>query len=78
MRQCLIIRCPCIISEVGLTKRELEVIKAAAKGFTNKEIAVELFLSELTVKKHMSHIFSKLNVKNRQSLIVKSKNLHLV
>ena len=66
------------IYKAGLTKRELEVIRAATKGFTNKEIAIELFLSELTVKKHMSHIFSKLNVKNRQSLIVKSKNLHLV
>ncbi len=52
-----------------LTNREKDVITQLAKGFSNKEIAQALFISELTVKKHMSNIFSKLDVKNRQSLI---------
>ena len=61
-----------------LTNREKDIIIQAAKGFSNKEIAQALFISELTVKKHMSNIFSKLDVKNRQLLINKSKILHVV
>jgi len=60
-------------SSYGLTKREKEIIIQAEKGISNKEIAQALFISELTVKKHLSNIFSKLDVKNRQSLIIKTK-----
>ncbi|REH94096.1 DNA-binding response regulator [Staphylococcus felis] len=48
-----------------LSKRETEVLKEMAKGKTNKEIAQTLFVSEKTIKTHVSHIFSKLNVTDR-------------
>ncbi len=48
-----------------LSKRELEVLAEMSKGLTNKEIAEQLFVSEKTVKTHVSHIFAKLEVKDR-------------
>lgn len=48
-----------------LSKRETEVLKEMVKGKTNREIAETLFVSEKTVKTHVSHIFSKLQVTDR-------------
>ena len=48
-----------------LSKREMEVLKEMVKGKTNKEIAKSLFVSEKTVKTHVSHIFNKLQVTDR-------------
>lgn len=48
-----------------LSNRETEVLKEMAKGKTNKEIAEALYVSEKTVKTHVSHIFSKLQVTDR-------------
>jgi DNA-binding NarL/FixJ family response regulator len=50
-----------------LTPRELEVLRLVASGKTNKAIASELFLSERTIDRHVSNIFSKLNVSSRAS-----------
>ena len=44
----------------GLTARELQVLRLVATGKTNKAIAAELFLSEKTVDRHVSNIFTKL------------------
>jgi len=52
-------------SSHGLTPRELEVIRLVAAGKTNKVIARELYLSEKTVDRHVSNIFTKLNVASR-------------
>ncbi|WP_165822338.1 helix-turn-helix transcriptional regulator [Paenibacillus montanisoli] len=52
-----------------LSIREREVVNQLMKGRSNKEIANELFLSETTVKKHLTNIFDKLGVKNRAQLI---------
>ncbi len=52
----------------GLTKRELEVAKLAAKRFTNKEIADMLFIAESTVKSNLKVVFSKLNINSRGEL----------
>ena len=49
----------------GLTGRELQVLRLIAAGKTNKAIATELFLSERTIDRHVSSIFSKLNVPSR-------------
>src|ERR1035438_3199397 len=51
-----------------LTLRELEVVKCAAKGKTNKVIAGELGLSEHTVKNYLFRAFEKLGVSNRVEL----------
>lgn len=52
----------------GLTQREAEVARLACSGRSNKEIAEELVISETTVKKHMQHIFEKLEIGSREEL----------
>lgn len=48
-----------------LTEREIEVIRTIADGMSNKEIASALFISEKTVKNHISNIFKKLDINDR-------------
>jgi DNA-binding NarL/FixJ family response regulator len=56
--------------QVGqLSDREVEVLALVAQGLSNKEIAADLFLSEGTVKIHVSHIMSKLDVDRRTGLV---------
>lgn len=57
------------LNSFGLTKREVEVVELVVKGFSNPEVGQELFIAENTVKRHLSNIFTKLNVKNRYELI---------
>ncbi|MGQ0827128.1 MAG: response regulator [Bacteroidota bacterium] len=52
-----------------LTKREIEVIKLIARSLTNKEIAKQLFLSELTIKTHRQNAMQKLGLKNTAGLV---------
>ena len=52
-------------AEIGLTARELEVLRAVAAGKTNRTIAGELFLSQKTVDRHVSNIFTKIGVSSR-------------
>ncbi|EIQ4479903.1 response regulator transcription factor [Staphylococcus pseudintermedius] len=61
-----------------LSKRETEVLKEMAKGKTNKEIAGTLFVSEKTIKTHVSHIFSKLEVTDRTQAAIYAMENHLV
>jgi len=49
----------------GLSPRELDVVKLAARGLTNAEIATELFISEGTVKTHLGSVQTKLGARNR-------------
>jgi DNA-binding NarL/FixJ family response regulator len=51
--------------ENSLTSREVEVLELIAEGMINKEIAKQLYISEKTVKNHVSNIFKKLNVSDR-------------
>lgn len=58
-----------------LTKRELEVLRLVAKGHFNKEIAIQLNISERTVKNHISSIFRKIDVSDRtQAAVFAIKN----
>lgn len=58
-----------------LTSREVEVLKLLARGMLNKEIANELYISEKTVKNHISNIFRKLDVQDRtQAAVYAIKN----
>ncbi len=49
----------------NLTNREIEILKLAAKGYTNNEISGILFISSHTVKSHMINIFNKFSVNDR-------------
>ena len=53
-----------------LTPREQQVLALLTEGYTNKEIANKLFISEKTVKSHMNNIFKRLNVSGRLQAIV--------
>jgi len=53
----------------SISKREQDVLELITKGKKNKEIAAQLFMSEQTVKAHLSHIFKKFNVSSRTQLI---------
>lgn len=61
---------PPIHAPPPLSEREMEVLKIAAKGMSNKDIAQELFISERTVQAHMRSIFNKLGVGSRSEAIL--------
>jgi DNA-binding NarL/FixJ family response regulator len=57
--------------EVGeLTERELEVFRLMARGLSNAEIGQELYISDATVKTHITHILQKLNLRDRVQAVV--------
>ena len=61
-----------------LTAKEKEVLAELVKGKSNKEIAAGLFISETTVKTHISSILQKLQVKDRTQAVIKAIQLKLV
>jgi DNA-binding NarL/FixJ family response regulator len=53
----------------NLTPREADVLRAIAAGRSNGEIATELFISEVTVKSHINHLFAKINARSRAEAV---------
>ena len=51
-----------------LTQQEVKISRLAAEGYSNKEIAEIMFIQECTVKTHLTHVFSKLNIEKRSQL----------
>lgn len=66
------------ISNLGISKRELDVLQLMATGLSNEEIAEQLFISLNTVKTHSSNIFLKLEVKRRTQAVEKAKRLNII
>jgi DNA-binding NarL/FixJ family response regulator len=63
--------------ELGLTERELEVLRLVAEGRSNREIAGELFISPKTASVHVSNILGKLGVASRGEAAAKAHSLRL-
>ena len=57
------------LRDLGITKRELEILELIAKGMSNREIAEKLFVSENTVKTHSSRLFDKLSARRRTQAV---------
>ena len=63
---------------LGITARELEILTLVARGFSNREIATQLFVSENTVKTHCSRAFDKLGAARRTQAVRRGKELGLL
>ena len=66
------------MKQLGITKRELEILALIAQGMSNREIAEKLFVSENTVKTHSSHLFDKLSAKRRTQAVQIGKEMGLI
>jgi len=63
---------------LGITSRQYNIIQLLEHGDSNKEIARKLGISDSTVKKHVSNIFTTLSVQNRTSLVLEAQRLKLI
>lgn len=66
------------LKQLGISKREHEVLMLMAQGLSNQEVADKLFVSLNTVKTHSSKLFEKLNVQRRTQAVQEAKKLGLV
>ncbi len=66
------------LRELGITRRELEILELIAGGLSNREIAEKLFVSENTVKTHSSRLFDKLSAKRRTQAVQLGKEFGLI
>jgi len=64
--------------QLGITRRELEILALIAEGLSNREIADKLFVSENTVKTHSSRLFDKLGAKRRTQAVQIGKDIGLI
>ena len=66
------------IKELDISNREYEVLQKIAEGLSNKEIADSLFLSESTIKTHVSNLLVKLDAKRRTQAVKKAKSFQIL
>jgi DNA-binding CsgD family transcriptional regulator len=66
------------LKDLGITKRELEILELIAQGMSNREIAEKLFVSENTVKTHSSRLFDKLSARRRTQAVQIGKEMGLI
>jgi two-component system, NarL family, response regulator LiaR len=64
--------------DLGITRREFEILELIAQGMSNREIAEKLFVSENTVKTHSSRVFDKLGAKRRTQAVQLGKEFGLL
>ena len=62
----------------GITKRQFEVLQLMAKGYSNRQIATSLFLTEHTVKAHISALFSALHANNRTECVQNAQQKNIL
>jgi DNA-binding CsgD family transcriptional regulator len=66
------------LKKLNLSSREYEVLQLLGKGYSNADIANNLFLSVSTVKTHVSNLFLKMDVRSRTQTIEKAKRLKII
>lgn len=66
------------ITQLGLSDRELEVLRLLADGQTNKEIARKLSLSPNTIKTHLANLYGKLQASRRTQAVSKARALSII
>ncbi len=67
-----------LVTQLELSKRELEILGLLAEGHSNQEIAAKLFVSLSTVKTHLQNLFEKLDVKRRTQAVEMAKRVGLI
>jgi DNA-binding CsgD family transcriptional regulator len=66
------------VTELSISKREYEILCAIALGLSNVEIAEKLFVSESTIKTHVSNLLPKLNARRRTEAVRIAKELNII
>ena len=66
------------VARLGLSKREYEILLLISDGLSNQQIAGKLFVSQNTIKKHISNLFLKMDVERRTEAVKKAKALRLI
>lgn len=66
------------IKKLGISSRELEVLQLISDGHSNQEIGEKLFISESTIKTHVSNLFVKLDVKRRTQAVIRAKEWRII
>ena len=66
------------IKDLDISKREYEVLLGISEGLSNKEIGEKLFVSESTIKTHVSNLLSKLNAKRRTQALQIAKDYNII
>jgi DNA-binding CsgD family transcriptional regulator len=66
------------VKQLGISKREFEVLELIAAGLSNQDIANRLFVSTSTVKTHVSNVLAKLNASRRTEAIARAKELRII
>ena len=66
------------IQHLGISQRELEVLELISNGLSNQEIGERLFVSESTIKTHVSNLFVKLDVKRRTQAVTRAKEWRII
>ena len=66
------------LKDLGITRRELEILELIAQGMSNREIADKLFVSENTVKTHSSRLFDKLGARRRTQAVQIGKEMGFI
>jgi DNA-binding CsgD family transcriptional regulator len=66
------------VKNLGISKREFEVLELISAGLSNQEIAEKLFVSTSTVKTHVSNVLAKLDASRRTEAIAKAKEMRII
>ena len=66
------------VNRLGISKREFEVLELMAAGLSNQEIAEKLFVSNSTIKTHVSNVLGKLEASRRTEAIANAKQLRII